>query len=360
MEYSAGTSWLQQQHVPDGHDGRTTTSDDWKETTVGTSGAGPSGVQPSMDLGDFTLDLSGEPFAHLNHSLHYPDSLPSDRPAAPSPTSGLPQQPSQSPYYSFPHHANYFLAGTPGHYNGIHFTQPTWPASAPNSHIPLSSYSSLNGATTSTSAPMQSPQQSAAPSPPPPQIMIECVVSYYSQLYLTPCHLQSCVVHEYERYWLQSASPVFLPFSFLSSSSTAHAIVYLSTAACYIIILCTHHPFTLSTASPATAVNTAGSFAAKFYFTVHSSLTVAFAAIDHSLINGFFTAACIDCFFLRTATPSGTGTVGTIAGAAEGEVLGRVEASPIIVVVHRSRSSSEVNRAYQKLWYIKGRCTHSS
>lgn len=60
MEYAGGTSWLQQQHLTDVHNSRTTTNDEWKEPTAGVSGAGPSGAQPGMDLGDFGLDLSGE------------------------------------------------------------------------------------------------------------------------------------------------------------------------------------------------------------------------------------------------------------------------------------------------------------
>ena len=69
MEYSAGTSWLQQQHVTDVHDGRTTASNDWKDQSAGASGTGPSVVQPGMDLSEFGLDLSGEQFAHQTHNL---------------------------------------------------------------------------------------------------------------------------------------------------------------------------------------------------------------------------------------------------------------------------------------------------
>lgn len=175
MEYTGGTSWLQQQHVPDVHDGRTTTNDDWKEVAASTSGAGSSGVQPSMDMSDFALGISGEQFAHLNRSPQYLDLHPSDRRTAPSPTTTLPQQ-SQSSYYPFPQHPNYFLAGTPGTYSGLHYATPTWPAPVSNSHIPLSSYSSLNGATSSASTPMQSSQPASSSPPPPPQIMIEYVI----------------------------------------------------------------------------------------------------------------------------------------------------------------------------------------
>ena len=61
MEYTASTSWLQQQPLPDVHDTRPTPNDDWKETVANVSaGAGPSGAQPGMDLSDFGLDLAGE------------------------------------------------------------------------------------------------------------------------------------------------------------------------------------------------------------------------------------------------------------------------------------------------------------
>ena len=66
MDYTAGTSWIQQQHVPGTLDGRSPTNGDWKEAAVSPSGAGPSGVQSSMDLGDFGMDLSGEHSARNN------------------------------------------------------------------------------------------------------------------------------------------------------------------------------------------------------------------------------------------------------------------------------------------------------
>lgn len=61
MEFTAGTSWLQQHPIPDVHDARPTANDDWKEAAANVSaGADPSGAQPSMDLSDFALDLPGE------------------------------------------------------------------------------------------------------------------------------------------------------------------------------------------------------------------------------------------------------------------------------------------------------------
>lgn len=59
MEYTAGTSWLQQQPVSDVHDARSTTTDDWKEPSTNVAPV-PSSTQPTMDLSDFGLDLTGE------------------------------------------------------------------------------------------------------------------------------------------------------------------------------------------------------------------------------------------------------------------------------------------------------------
>lgn len=76
MEYTAGTSWLQQQSVPDVHDTRPTPNDDWKNTPSNVSaGAGPSGAQPGMDLSDFGLDLSGEQLSS-NTALWPPSPSP--------------------------------------------------------------------------------------------------------------------------------------------------------------------------------------------------------------------------------------------------------------------------------------------
>lgn len=107
--------------------------------------------------------------------------------SAPSSTPTLPQQ-TQTSYYTFPHNGNYYLAGTPGTYSGMQYTTHTWPGNTAGSHIPLSSYSSLNGATTSTSASFHSSQLPSSSSPPPSQIMIEYVVCCHPVRYLI-CNL---------------------------------------------------------------------------------------------------------------------------------------------------------------------------
>ena len=183
MEYSPGTSWLQQQHVSDVNDGRASTNDDWKGASSGTSGAGPSGVQPSMDLSDFGLDLSGEQFVHQHR---VPELTPCGWHPAPSSSNPLQQQQQQQQpqYYSFAHHGNYFLAGTPGAYSTIPYTTSSWPAAASASSLPLSSYSSLNGATSATPTSATS-SQSSSPPPPPQHLMIECAICCPSSVFFS-------------------------------------------------------------------------------------------------------------------------------------------------------------------------------
>lgn len=67
MEYSPGTSWLSQSHASGVHDGRAPAGNGWaKDPSTGASGAGPSGVQPSMDMNEFAMDLSGEQIVQLS------------------------------------------------------------------------------------------------------------------------------------------------------------------------------------------------------------------------------------------------------------------------------------------------------
>ncbi|KAF7799112.1 hypothetical protein EIP86_010342 [Pleurotus ostreatoroseus] len=111
-------------------------------------GAGPSAAQPTMDLSDFGLD-----------SITATPSSSSVNP--PTPTS-----------YFYPQTTNYFVSGDPvpsynpsPAYRGLQ-----WPST---SQIPLSNYSSLNGA---TSVPQSAPSQ-VHPSMSPPQMMIDAFLS---------------------------------------------------------------------------------------------------------------------------------------------------------------------------------------
>ena len=102
-------------------------------------------------------------------------------------------QPSELPFpyisllFSYPHLANpsnpqhYYLYNNnipqnPQTFQTLPFSSPTW--MSPTPQLPLSSYSSLNGATSSSGSNQQSPSTST----PPVQSMIECVHPIFSSL----------------------------------------------------------------------------------------------------------------------------------------------------------------------------------
>lgn len=143
---STSPTWLQQQQQQqqaqqqlqssDAQSAQRPASADWKDSTlVPNGGATPTPVQGGIDLSDFGLgDLS----------------VP--QPSSSSPTS----------FFPFPH--SYF--SVPGPYNAMGYAAAAWP-NQPGS-VPLSSYSTLNGATTSTMGSSQSTQSST-----PQQTMID-------------------------------------------------------------------------------------------------------------------------------------------------------------------------------------------
>ena len=169
MEYTAGTSWLHPQHISELHDARATTNDDWKDPSASMSAAaaGPSGTQQSMDMSEFVLEsLPGEQLPRPSAKVaqtHFPHVASASSSSAPIPSSA----PS---YFNFPPHTNYFLSGDPvSAYNPAPQYR-SW-SSTPSS-IPLSNYSSLNGATSvSQNGSSQSHQSLSSP----PQMMIESV-----------------------------------------------------------------------------------------------------------------------------------------------------------------------------------------
>ncbi|KAH9950148.1 hypothetical protein B0H21DRAFT_725032 [Amylocystis lapponica] len=135
MEFT-NAAWLQQPQIPELHptpDGQHPASDDWKEPSASTQpGPGAASVQPTLDLSEFGLgDLS----------------------APSSSTSSIPS--SAAPFFQFSSHS-FYLPTTPGPYNAVAYGSAPWPSSS--NQLPLSSYSSLNGATsTSSSSGQQSP-----------------------------------------------------------------------------------------------------------------------------------------------------------------------------------------------------------
>lgn len=136
MEYTNG-AWLQQT-VPDlpvVPGGQHHANDDWKDPSSSVQGvSGTASVAgQGMDLSDFGLgDLS-----------------------VPSSSSSSVSTPSTS-YFGFPQQ-HFFLPSAPGSYNTVAYGTTQW--SNPTPQLPLSSYSSLNGATSATSASSLSQQQ---------------------------------------------------------------------------------------------------------------------------------------------------------------------------------------------------------
>ncbi|OBZ71852.1 hypothetical protein A0H81_08113 [Grifola frondosa] len=131
MEFT-NAAWLQQpiSDLQPVHDERNAASDDWKEPSTSAQ-ASATVTQPRIDLSDFGLgDLQAPSSANIPHS-----------------------SPPQA-YYTFSH--PFFLATTPGPYNAVPYGAATWPTTA--AQLPLSSYSTLNGATTSSSPPQQQSQ----------------------------------------------------------------------------------------------------------------------------------------------------------------------------------------------------------
>ncbi|THH13327.1 hypothetical protein EW146_g6870, partial [Bondarzewia mesenterica] len=138
--YSSATAWLQQQQQQaqqqvqqsDSQSVQRLASADWKETAPGTNGAATTTpVQGSIDLSDFGLgDLS-----------------------VPQASSSSLASPSNS-FFNFAQ--NYF--SVPGPYNAMGYGTTSW--SNQPGQVPLSTYSTLNGATTSTAGPTQTSPQS--------------------------------------------------------------------------------------------------------------------------------------------------------------------------------------------------------
>ncbi|KAL4075571.1 hypothetical protein J3A83DRAFT_4356840 [Scleroderma citrinum] len=133
-------------------------NDDWKDrATASTSAGGSTGLsgttQPGLDLSDFGLG------------------------AGPSTSTSI-SSPSQS-YYP-PSYPSYYVPSVPGPYNAMPYTAMSWTQSSP---LPLSTYSTLNGATSAsppTSQSSTSPHQSPPPTSASPQMMIDPILTTLS------------------------------------------------------------------------------------------------------------------------------------------------------------------------------------
>jgi protein phosphatase 1 regulatory subunit 10 len=157
------------------HEGRQSSTDDWKDrSSLAIDGPSPS-VQPSLEMNDFTMDLPGEPFCLAPaHQSPRPISNAEADPSYAGPSSSATPLPSPPPpFFSHAYPSNYFLpSSVPGPYNAIAYG--SWPS---QSQLPLSNYSSLNGATTTSSAASSSSPQQQQQSSLAQQMMIEYDVS---------------------------------------------------------------------------------------------------------------------------------------------------------------------------------------
>ncbi|KAG6811795.1 hypothetical protein H0H92_005811 [Tricholoma furcatifolium] len=150
------TQWVQQQPqlLPDQHDS------DWSKdrSTQSTTAESSLAAAAALDIADFALnDISGATPAK---------SLPS--------TSNAPLSPPTQSFFPYQTtHAHGYFVQAP--YNTMAYGASSW---QPQTHVPLSNYSSLNGATTSatpststSSTPQQ--QQHSPPASSPPQMAVQ-------------------------------------------------------------------------------------------------------------------------------------------------------------------------------------------
>jgi len=174
--YSNASSWLQhsptqvaqpspvvQNDIADSQ--RPSNSNDWKGPPPSTSDSnGASAVSGNIDLHDFGLgDLSGK------HRVHAPmicllDALPNEPDwVYPAPQASSTSLATSSPFFNYSN--NFFLPSVPAPYNAMGYASSSW--SPQPGQVPLSTYSTLNGATSANSQ---------APPPQPSQTNIECVL----------------------------------------------------------------------------------------------------------------------------------------------------------------------------------------
>lgn len=205
--YSNAQNWTQNLT------GGSPSTDDWKEQSSPTNGAGgPPGTtaqQPSLDLSDYTIgDLAG-----------------------PSTSSSISQPPA---YYGGPFNP-FYLSSVPGPYNAVPYGSMSW--TNPQSHLPLSNYSTLNGATSTTSSQQSASQHQPSPTQNQQPMMIDPALTTMNgsgsepprQYTQSPTHVaqptpQSQPRHPYQyQHPTLSINPAYvLPAHFYSSHLTQH------------------------------------------------------------------------------------------------------------------------------------------
>lgn len=205
--YSNAQNWTQNLT------GGTPSTDDWKEQSSPTNGAGvPPGTtvqQPSLDLSDYTIgDLAG-----------------------PSTSSSISPSPA---YYGGPFNP-FYLSSVPGPYNAVPYGSMSW--TNPQTHLPLSNYSTLNGATSATSSQQSASQHQSPPAQNQQPMMIDPALTTMNgsgsepprQYTQSPTHVaqptpQSQPRHSYQyQHPTLSINPAYvLPPHFYSSHLTQH------------------------------------------------------------------------------------------------------------------------------------------
>ena len=172
--YSNASTWLQhsptqvaqsspsvQNDIADSQ--RPPSSNDWKDRSPSVSDSnGASAVSGSIDLHDFGLgDLSGKHRVHALMTLPYANPNEPDW-VYPAPQTSSTSIAASSPFFNYPN--NFFLSSVPSPYNAMSYGSSSW--SPQPGQVPLSTYSTLNGATSANSH--------ALPSQ-PSQTNIKCV-----------------------------------------------------------------------------------------------------------------------------------------------------------------------------------------
>lgn len=205
--YSNAQNWTQNLT------GGSPSTDDWKEQSSPTNGAGgPPGTTaqpPSLDLSDYTIgDLAG-----------------------PSTSSSISQPPA---YYGGPFNP-FYLSSVPGPYNAVPYGSMSW--TNPQTHLPLSNYSTLNGATSTTSSQQTASQHQSTPAQNQQPMMIDPALTTMNgsgsepprQYTQSPTHVaqptpQSQPRHPYQyQHPTLSINPAYvLPAHFYSSHLTQH------------------------------------------------------------------------------------------------------------------------------------------
>jgi len=191
--YSNASTWLQhsptqvaqsspavQNDIADSQ--RPPNSNDWKDRSPSVSDSnGASTVSGSIDLHDFGLgDLSGK---HRVHALmtRLPYAIPNEPDwVYPAPQTSSTSLAASSPFFNYPN--NFFLSSVPSPYNAMSYGSSSW--SPQPGQVPLSTYSTLNGATSANS------QSSTSQ---PSQTNIECVPYLPLAVYALSHLLQPCL-----------------------------------------------------------------------------------------------------------------------------------------------------------------------